>query len=228
MDHEKNKNNVWAHPSTGLASQRAGPLARRPCPALFSIERVFLFLFFIFFRFFKNICLVYFFSKMSPSRRFVRRKVVTAGWTGSRMGPRWAVVGQDLPPVQPAVGGTYRRIIRFIRRQEPTAGWTGGKVRPLKPRAARSPSAAARALRPPARPARAAARSARDAAARSSRAPARPPRARLPHARRRSQRSARAAAARSRYNFNFINNSLYIRIRNISVFEYTFMCRNSF
>ena len=69
-------------------------------------QRVFLFLYY-FFRFIKNICRDIFFSKMSPSRQFIRRNVVTAGWTGGRLVPPWAVVGRILPPVETAVGGTY-------------------------------------------------------------------------------------------------------------------------
>ena len=70
--------------------------------------------FFYFYIFFdlSKIYVVIFFSKISPSRRFIRRKVVTAVWTGGRLVPSWAVVGRILPPVETAVGGTYRRFNR--------------------------------------------------------------------------------------------------------------------
>ena len=77
------------------------------------------FIFFIFF--FKNICW-FFFVNLSSCRRFIWRNEVIAGWTGDRWagprpdkvspavnGPRWAC---DLPPDEPAIGETYRRMVR--------------------------------------------------------------------------------------------------------------------
>jgi len=55
----------------------------------------FFYFYIIFFRFIKNIRR-FFFAKMSPSRRFIRRKVGTAGSSG----------GSYLPPDELAVGAT--------------------------------------------------------------------------------------------------------------------------
>ena len=81
--------------------------------------------FFYFYIFFYNLSKIYgefFFAKMSPSRRFIRRNVGTAGWTGGRF----------IPSFQSAVGGrvggpgTYRRLKR--RFLSLTAGSSGNRL----------------------------------------------------------------------------------------------------
>ena len=97
------------------AQSRAGGPARS-C----STTEIFLFLYF-FFRFIKNIYWI-FFCKNVTSRWFIRRKRDTAGPSGGRYitpvesavggrldGPWWA---GNLPPFQPAVAATYRRMSR--------------------------------------------------------------------------------------------------------------------
>ena len=113
-----------------------GPWVTAPPHWSVSLE----FFLFLFFFDFSKIYVLFFFSKMSPSRRFVRRKAVTAGWTGGRMGPLWAVVGRDIPPVETRPAPPARAARHAARPRR----------RPLQPRP-RPPAARARSA-PPATP----------------------------------------------------------------------------